>query len=119
MTLLWLNPATGAWENAVDGDHGNNTHFVLNEYMGSYADFLAANQFTTSTDLSLYLGAFGVDTANNTVWAVIDHNSSFGVGNPLDAPTEIVNTPEPSTYAMLIGGLGMLAFWHRRTRQTR
>ena len=100
LQLLWLNPATGKWELAVDGnsDGGLSAHFVLGAY-NSTQDF--------------HLGYYGLDTSTDTVWAVINHNSDFGAGNPLDAP---VATPEPSTWAMLIGGLGMLAFWRTRKR---
>ena len=110
MTLLYYTQASG-WELANLGDHGTNDASGLElNYKGSFAAF----QQTYGTNLSLYLGAYGVDTTNDTVWAVIDHNSEFGVANPLDAP---VATPEPSTWAMLIGGLGMLAFWRARTRK--
>jgi hypothetical protein len=30
---------------------------------------------------------------------------------------DLSETPEPSTWALLLGGLGLLAFWHRRTRR--
>jgi len=35
-----------------------------------------------------------------------------------EAPTfNLDSAPEPSTYAMLLGGLGLLAFWRLRTRR--
>jgi MYXO-CTERM domain-containing protein len=42
------------------------------------------------------LGLYGVDTTNNVVWAVLNHNSEFAV------------IPEPST--MVLGGVAMLGF---------
>ena len=44
------------------------------------------------------LGDYGVDTVNDRVWAVIDHNSSFGVGES----TAVL--PEPSSAALLAFG---------------
>jgi hypothetical protein len=46
-----------------------------------------------------------VDTVNHVVWAVIDHNSDFSVGQ---------SVPEPGTWATLGGGLAVLTLWRRR-----
>ncbi len=114
MVLLWQNPANSKWQNAVLGDHGTNTtNSLYLDYQGSFASF-ESSYGVSDSNLSLYLGAYGVDTTNDTVWAVVDHNSDFVAGNSLLTPQE---TPEPSTWMMLLGGLGMLAFW--RTRKTR
>ena len=48
------------------------------------------------------LGDYGVDTATNHVWAVLDHNSQFAT------------TPEPTAAAFL--GLGTLLLAARRRR---
>ena len=65
----------------------------------SYQNFLSSNGGWNRTNM---LGAYGVDTVNDQVWAVIDHNSTFGVA--LDG--QVVLVPEPSTYALF--GLGAL-----------
>lgn len=48
------------------------------------------------------LGTYGVDTVNNVVWVVTDHNSEFAV------------VPEPSTVLLLFGAAGLLARRRRR-----
>ena len=101
MRLLWLNPLTGVWENAVFGNTDltgaiNDPTFILGGY-----------------DSSKYnvLGYYGVDIINDVVWAVIDHNSELGVGNQGDPPQFV---PEPSTGALLLAGMGALLAFRRR-----
>jgi probable HAF family extracellular repeat protein len=73
--LSWLDPADRLWKNAVTGnDGGAPVHQV-----GAY-----------DPTVDFVLGYFGVDTAANTVWAVLDHNSSFA----------IVGVPEPSMVSL-------------------
>jgi fibronectin-binding autotransporter adhesin len=86
--LAWLDPATDEWENAIDGNFGTN--------LGTY--HLGAWQ---PGDLTL--GDWGVNTANNTVWAVVDHNSDFAV------------VPEPSTLTLLVASIGLLGFARRKS----
>jgi hypothetical protein len=103
--LAWFDPSDDTWKNAVDGnsDGGAGAHFVAGAYDPT-ADF--------------NLGWYGVDTANSTVWAVIDHNSDFGVSAtqpPAHAQTITHFTvPEPSTVGLLLCGL---AFFARRSRK--
>lgn len=77
--LASFNPSTGMWENAVSQNHGANTGAggVIGPWSGQ-----------------MDLGAWGVDPGSNRAWAVVDHNSEFGV------------VPEPST--LLLAGLGIL-----------
>ena len=92
--LLWFDPATELWVNAVDGNSANNASFAQIGFAGSFANF----QTIYGSDLTSYLGAWGgyVDSGEAYSWAVIDHNSSFGVG--------VSAVPEPSTIAFLIIG---------------
>jgi hypothetical protein len=89
--LGWLNPNTDTWQNAVLGNYAskNDTFVGLGAWNGDMA-----------------LGDWGVNTSNDTVWAVINHNSDFAV------------VPESSTIALLgVGAIGMLGYaWRRRKR---
>ena len=94
LVLSWLD-ANGTWVNAVSG----NTTGTASGFGGAYdAGNSAMNQ----------LGAYGVDTQKNVVWAVINHNSDFSV----------TPVPEPTTLAMLAGGAIALGFWWRRRRKS-
>ena len=78
--LGWLDPVDQIWKNAVLGNEGG----VPSHQDGAY-----------DPAVDFVLGHFGVDTAANTVWAVLNHNSSFA----------IVGVPEPSTSSLAICGL--------------
>jgi hypothetical protein len=79
--INWLDPVSGLWLNAVYGNTTTEQGAVTN-YHGSWA---AAGSPTT-------LGSWGIDTTNNVVWAVLDHNSEFAV------------VPEPSSMLLLAAG---------------
>jgi len=88
--LGWLNPNTHTWQNAIDGNYGTNSNQF---YLGAWP----------TGDMTL--GKWGVNTANHTVWAVVDHNSEFAV------------VPEPGTLVLLAAsGIGLLAAWRRRKK---
>ena len=114
-SLLWFDDEDpnvlddGGWVNAVLGNSnvteydlladtilldGNTEAVVLSEYLtelqfsSSYTDYL----FSTETGAP-ELGAHGYDVEAGVVWAVIDHNSSFGA--------TAVAVPEPGTFAVL------------------
>jgi autotransporter-associated beta strand protein len=65
--LSWFDPATGTWKNAVAGNHTGTPVFVGDRPYNPLTDF--------------HPGFYGVDTANQTVWAVLNHNSSFAAAN--------------------------------------
>jgi len=102
--LGWFDTGDSTWKNAVLGNHGTAGSLALaGGYMESYQQFLSSNGGWDATSM---LGAYGVDTTNNQVWAVIDHNSEFGA------------VPEPSTYALLALGGATLFFTMRRRKPT-
>jgi hypothetical protein len=108
----WWDPAfnsnVGGWVNAIAGNSNANlgTDYVgSGAYLGSYASYTSAGHPGNGLTLDQQLGAYGYDTSTNTAWAVLDHNSDFEV------------IPEPSTYAMIFSGFGMLCVWHRSRRR--
>ncbi len=96
LSLLWLDPADSAWKNAVLGN-SNAGGMGLSGFRGDGA-YDAATDFV--------LGYYGVNTIDNYVWAVLDHNSSFGAG--------IVGIPEPSALVECLGAAGLLFALLRR-----
>ena len=98
--LAWLNP-DGGWVNAVDGNTGGTPQ----KFIESYDSYLATLNGGTPA-----LGAFGVDTVGNSVWAVINHNSAFGAGG---APA-ISTVPEPLA---AFGGAGLVGLLAQRRRR--
>jgi hypothetical protein len=99
--LGWLNPA-------VDGNSSNVTladqwtNAVFGNFTGT--PFYAGTGGYSSITDALIVGHYGVDVANNRVWAVLDHNSIFAV------------VPEPSTFAMLL--IGSAGLWLVRRKRS-
>jgi hypothetical protein len=64
LRLAWLNSAAGQWVLATLGNAGGGPQFFNRAY-------------NPATDFQL--GNYGLDTANDVVWAVVNHNSEFSV----------------------------------------
>ena len=102
--LAWFDPSDSTFKNSVLGNHGA-AGSLAGAHSMSYANFLSTNG---GWNPGTMLGAYGVDVANNKVWAVIDHNSEFAA------------VPEPSTYAHLaLGALAIFSAMRRRARLRR
>jgi len=114
--------------------YGNPNEFLAN--IGGTLNLALQNGTTTGGYANYITGGTTFD-ANNTStdsWSVytLDYKatgtttavtfSGFNANNTgvdyLTAVSATVATPEPSTCAMLLGGLGLLAFWHLRTRRS-
>lgn len=64
--LMWFDPSDSQWKLAVAGNIGTVNQQFINRAYDPATDF--------------QLGNHGIDTVNNVVWAVINHNSAFAVG---------------------------------------
>ncbi|HEX4085617.1 MAG TPA: hypothetical protein VHY22_11945, partial [Chthoniobacteraceae bacterium] len=88
-----------------DGGFFENAVFANTDLPGepnNPTEFFAA--YDPSTDF--HLGYYGVDTINNRVWAVLDHNSAFGLGSPgIPAPQSgPLPATEPASHVMAASG---------------
>jgi hypothetical protein len=96
-TIGWLD--NNEWIFAINGNTGNTATAAMQDFAGSYAEFLVA--FSGFT-LSQTIGAYGYDLETHAAWAVLNHNSDFAV------------IPEPGTVTLLV--LGSVALMARRRR---
>ena len=93
MRILFFDTNNNVWDEAINlnSDGGAGGSF----FAGSFEAFLASIGGGDAP-----LSAFGVDTVNNQLWGVFDHNTIFASGTLI---------PEPATAALLgLMGLGML-----------
>lgn len=96
MFVGWLDSESLAWVNAIEGNSATGTSAIFG-FAGSYA----ASGAEATAD---YLGSWGFDETNNTVWVMLDHNGEFTV------------VPEPGSVELLVAGLGVVFLAARRRR---
>jgi hypothetical protein len=118
------------------GSPMNDPGSPANEFLANIGGTLNATSSLPNTagGYSNYITGGNTDDVNNTSsdsWSLVTrdwqatstttevifaglNNNSDGTDYLADVSVEVV--PEPSTYAMLLGGLGLLAFWRLRTR---
>ena len=92
--LLDQSQSPAEWVNAGNGSNtGSIAPYSGQPFQGDYAEF----RETHLDPLSQYVGYWGVDTEDHTVWAVLDTSGEFAA------------VPEPSSIALLAGGVLCLA----------
>ena len=73
----------------------------------------------TPTTVASFNGSNGTDPQSNltiignTLYGTTTGGGAYGDGTVFSL--SIQAAPEPSIWALLLGGLGLLAFWHQRT----
>jgi hypothetical protein len=99
LRLYWFDGAQGIWRLA-----GNDSNLSDNSTSPGYHGFVLG----APTGV---LGDWGLDLADQYVWANVDHASTFGMAGTV--------LPEPSTLALIsVGAIGVLG-WKRRRRKAR
>ena len=81
--IFWLDPADNTYKLAVLGNSSGTPTFIQGAY---------------DPNVDFQLGYYGVDTATQTAWAVVDHNGNFVVSTTV---------PEPSSVACAVLALAL------------
>jgi len=98
LMLGWKN-LSNQWVNAVEGNSVGSPTF----FSGGWDQYLVANPSATATSA---LGTWGHDSATNTVWAALDHNSEFAV----------MPVPEPAgAMVAVIALVGLVAYGQKKS----
>ena len=104
--LAWLdsgvNEPAGLWRYATAGDFGVGLSGNVFQNVQSSWDSFATAHGITNSNLSSFLGSYGVDPADHEAWAVVNHNSDFAV------------VPEPCSLLLLLIGTLSIGIAHRR-----
>jgi hypothetical protein len=91
-------------------------------YLSVFGDAGANNQTTmpigsSASGLDYFVWNNTTDERNNPTWNGGYAKSGSAADVVVSASFTPAAVPEPSTWAMMLGGLGLLAFWRTRTRR--
>ena len=106
--VAWYDATLGSFVNAIAGNSTVAGGMGILEAGVGYGNFMG--DMTYNGELTL--GNYGYDSAKHVAWAVVDHNSEYTV---LGAPESV---PEPATWVMMLGGIGVLGCWQRMHRRS-
>jgi len=126
-----LNAFTTGISGAIGYDllvYQDNSYYVsniedvstANSWVNFSHDGLLAPDFTLVDGAGPTHPDFSTSGSNLTFGFASGNGTAFGTGftdSGLDNFSLTVATPEPSTWAMLLSGLGLLAFWRYHTRR--
>lgn len=90
----WFDSVSGTWKNAVLGNTGTSVPTFFTRAYNPATDF--------------HPGYFGIDKANKVVWAVVNHNSRFGVMPSPLAVTSISRTAPNTIHLNCTGERGAM-----------
>jgi uncharacterized repeat protein (TIGR03803 family) len=106
--ITYYDQELGQFVNAISGNSDHLTdggdYLLGGPGIGNYV----VGPYAPAIDITL--GDYGYDPATHTAWAVLDHNSDFAVAGT--APV-----PEPSSVALLSGGVALLFLTQRLRRK--
>ena len=128
-TAFWLSPHTeiillGRTQGSISSDNGNSeqgqnggiggyvsltTDYVSGEYFSAYADLNPIGRTSFNEQFSLRL-------SNHSDEAIMGHVMSRFYAAATDSGAIPSPVPEPETYAMMLGGLSILAVLARRRK---
>jgi hypothetical protein len=60
-----------------------------------------------------------ITDSNGNLYDILYNVNANDTGSGSDVDLELVAVPEPGTWAMMLGGLGILIFWQRSRRGSR
>ncbi len=113
-TIVGPPDGSNVYSNANASIAGNGPH---NPFLDESASFTVTITGVNSlTDISNVVFQFGTTDGTNKVTGTM---TPSGTTTPGGGGTPVASVPEPSTWAMLLSGVGLLMFWRARTRQAR